>query len=139
MRKDPNTIAPPGATRARFRGRLFLAQHGPDHAIRGLTVCVDYAMACLALAGAADGDIWLVAPDQGGPLRKYLAGAAAPLRCPMARHPENIIVEVSRAADVSRSTALLAVEAALRDRGGVGWALYAARERIRGGPQNNAN
>ena len=123
MQNQHITIAPPGATRARFRGRLYLALHGPCNAIRGASICVDYAMACLALAGWPEGDIWLVAPDQGGPLRKYLAGAAAPLRCPMARHPENIIAEVSRAAGVSRSTALLAVEAALRDRGGVGWAL----------------
>ena len=133
MRKDRNTIAPPGATRARFRGRLFLAQHGPDHAIRGASICVDYAMACLALAGWPEGDIWTVAPNEGAPLRKFLAGGAAPLKCRMVRHPSNIVSEVSRAAGVSRSTALLAVEAALRDRGGVGWALYAARDRIRGG------
>ena len=117
----------------RFRGWLYMAQHGPDEAIRGLTVCVDYAMACLALAGAADGDIWLVGPNEGKPLRRYLAGSPPPLACPMARHPLNIVAEVSRAAAVSKSTALLAVEAVLRDRAGVGASLYAARDRIRGG------
>ena len=133
MRDELNTIPPPGATRARFRGRLFLAQHGPDEAIRGLTVCVDYAMACLALAGAADGDIWLVGPNEGTPLRRYLAGSPAPLRCPMRREPLNLVSEVARVAAVSKSTALLAVEAVLRDHGGVGLFLYAARDRIRGG------
>ena len=117
----------------RFRGQLYMAQHGPDEAIRGLTVCVDYAMACLVLAGAADGDIWLVAPDEGAPLRAYLAGGAAPLRCPMACYPENIIAEVSRTVGVSKSTALLAVASILQDRGGVGASLYGARNRIQGG------
>ena len=37
----------------RFRGTLFLAQHGPDDAIRGLTVCVDYAMALPRPGGRA--------------------------------------------------------------------------------------
>ena len=117
----------------RFRGTLFLAQHGSDDAIRGLTVCVDYAMACLALAGAQDGDIWIVGPDEGAPLRAYLAGSPPPLTCPMRAEPKNIIAEVARVVGVSVDTARRAVEGALRDHGGVGATLYQARNMIQGG------
>ena len=133
MQAQYTTIPPPGATRARFRGWLYMAQHGPDDAIRGATVCVDYLMACLALAGWPEGDVWLVAPDEGKPLRRYLAGSPAPLGCAMRRETENIVAKVARVAAVSKTTALLAVEAVLRDRGGVGWTLYVARNRIQGG------
>ena len=133
--QNPSTTEKPSRATARFRGWLYVAQHGPAEAIRGLTVCVDYAMACLVLAGAADGDIWLVAPNEGVPLRKYLAGGAAPLRCSMACYPENIIAEVSRTVGVSKSTALLAVASILQDRGGVGASLYGARNRIQGVPK----
>ena len=114
-----------------------MAQHGPDEAIRGLTVCVDYATACLALAGVATGDIWLVRPCEGRPLRRFLAGGAAPLRCPMRVESENIIAAVVRATGVSKATALLAVAAVIRDHGGVGATLYDARSLLAwgGGPK----
>ena len=117
----------------RFRGTLFLAQHGPDDAIRGLTVCTDFAGACIALAGAPDGDIWIVGPDEGAPLRAYLAGSPPPLACTMRAEPENIIAEVARVVGVSVDTARRAVEGALRDHGGIGATLYEARNMIQGG------
>lgn len=114
----------PGATRSRYRGRLYVALHGPGHAIRGVTVATDFAMACLFLAGEAEGSIMAVPPNEGGPLRKFLAGGPAPLRCPMQARPGRLIAEVARAASVSRRTAQRAVEAVLQDRGGIGAALY---------------
>lgn len=115
------------ATRPRYRGWLYIAQHGPDEAIRGLAVCVDYASACLSLAGVDRGDIWLVHPDEGEPLRKYLAGGPPPLRCPMRAHPDQIIAYAARVAGVSKATCRLAVEDIFEDRGGVGAKLYAGR------------
>ena len=127
MRNQFIPIAPPAATKIRYRGRLYLAQHGPGEAIHALTVCTDFAGACIALAGAEAGDIWLVNRHEGAPLRRYLAGAPPPLRCPMRREPKAIVAEAARATGVSKATALLAVEAVLRDHGGVGAALYNAR------------
>ena len=110
-----------------------MAQLGPDEAIRGLVVCVDYAMACVVLAGEASGDIWLVRPCEGRPLRAYLAGSRPPLACAMRAEPENIITEVARVVGVSVDTARRAVEGALRDHGGIGATLYDARNIIQGG------
>lgn len=128
-----STTEKPNPARPRFRGRLYLALHGPDHAIRGVTVAVDFAMACAALAGWPAGDVIAVPPDEGGPLRRYLAGASPPLACPMVAHPENIVAEVSRTVGVSTWTAREAVESVIRDRGGVGAALYRARNSVQGG------
>jgi len=111
----------------RCRGRLFIALHGPDDAIRGVTVCTDFAMACLALAGALEGDVIAIPPDEGAPLRKYLAGGPPPLPCAMRAFPDNIVAEVARTAGVSKWTAIRAVEAVMEDRGGVGLALYCAK------------
>ena len=60
--QNPNTTEKPSRATARFRGQLYMALHGPPDAIRGVTVCVDYTTACLALADAQAGDIWLVSP-----------------------------------------------------------------------------
>ena len=112
------------ATR-RYRGTIFAALHGPDDHIRGVTVAADFAMACLALADAREGEIWVIPPDEGAPLRRFLAGGPPPLRCPMRRCPDNLISEVAREAEVSRRTALRAVESFLEAQDGVGAALYA--------------
>ena len=127
MMQSQFTIKKPSRATARFRGKLYMALHGPPDAIRGVTVCVDFAMACVALAGAQDGDILLVSRHEGAPLRRFLAGGAAPLRCPMRVESENIFAAVVRATGVSKATALLAVAAVIRDHGGVGATLYDAR------------
>ena len=132
MQSQLNTEKPNRAT-ARFRGKLYMALHGPPDAVRGVTVCVDFAMACLALAGAQDGDILLVSRHEGAPLRAYLAGSRPPLACAMRAEPENIITEVARVVGVSVDTARRAVEGALRDHGGIGATLYDARNIIQGG------
>ena len=88
MRNQSTPIASPAAIKIRYRGRLYLAQLGPDEAIRGLIVCTDFATACIALAGSPEGDVWLVSPNEGAPLRKYLAGSPPPLACAMRAEPK---------------------------------------------------
>ena len=133
MQDQSTPIAPPGATKTRFRGRLYLAQLGSGEAISAVIVCVDFATACLALAGSPEGDVWLVGPNEGAPLRKYLAGSPPPLACAMRAEPKGIVAEVVRATGVSKATARVAVEAVLRDHGGVGRDLYEARNLLQGG------
>ena len=136
--QSPFNREKPSRATARFRGRLFVAQVGPDEAIRGLIVCTDFLSACAALAGSPEGDVWFVAPDEGKPLRRYLAGSPAALGCAMRREPEGIVAEVARVAAVSKATARVAVEAVLRDRGGIGFFLYDARSLLGGGGGQNS-
>ena len=109
-----------------YRGRIYLTLHGENDRIWAVTVCTDYDSACLALAGAHEGEIWEVPPNEGGPLRKYLAGDAPPLKCRMAKYPDTLVARVARTAGVSETLARVAVADSIRDHDGIGAQLYFA-------------
>ena len=102
--------------------------HGDTAADRfwAATICTDQATASLMLAAAHDGEVWEIPPNEGGPLRKYLAGENPPLMCRMAKYPDNLIPWVSSTAGVSETLARSAVADVIRESGGIGAQLYFA-------------
>ena len=123
MAKTVKTTLPRERAR-RYRGRLFMALHLSRDRILGVSVSTDYASACLMLAGAHEGEIWEVPPNEGGPLRKYLAGEAPPLKCRMAKYPDTLVARIARTVGVSEPLARSAVADVIRDHGGIGAQLY---------------
>ena len=89
MRNEPTTVAHESATappRKRYRSWLYLAMHGPENHVWGLTVCTDYRMACLILSGQDHGDILIVSPDEGARVRQFLSTGKPWDECPDAGH-----------------------------------------------------
>lgn len=135
MRDQPNPIAQHGAISKRpYRGRLYVALHGPGNNVQGISLCTTFLDACFWLAGWPKGSILIAEPGEGAPLRAYLADGPPPFPCEMQAHPESIVAEVRRVTDVSRSTARDAVLECMRDHAGVGWQLYSREQE---GAKNN--
>ena len=141
MQEDNYPIALPGATsttpqreRRRFRGWIYVAMHGPENDVRGLTVCTDYARACIVLGGwpNAEGDILLIAPGEGARVRAFMAGGASPFSLDRIQVcTENAAAEVARAARCSPQHARDVIGAVLaEDPGSAGWQLYRHRRAV---------
>ena len=121
------------AKRRRFRGILYLVlvgENGPDdpddlgspwRCLRGVALCVDELQAELVAAGWPYSEIWAIPPDEGAPLRSFLAGegpnplkrvGVPEIRC----FPENIVTETAAQAQVSKPVVRRAIEEGRNER-----------------------
>ena len=118
------------AKRRRFRGVLFLVLAGetgpedPDDMgspwyCRGAALCVDALQAELLVAGWPYSEIWAIPPDEGAPLRSFLAGTGPnPLKrwVPTFRFfPGNIVTETAAQAQVSKPVVRQAIRRAIEE------------------------
>ena len=117
----------------RFRGTIYLALQSTrdqrDHFTK-ITVCVDYARACAALAHWPTGSIWRVPPPDGAPLRSFLAGGSAPYAIAMAAFPVGLVKEIADAAAVTERTARRAIADTLAKAPGAGGELWRGRSTL---------
>ena len=128
------TSATPKHKRRRFRGWIYVAMHGPENDVRGLTVCTDYARACMALGGWRDdeGDILLIAPGEGARVRTFIAGGASPFSTQRINVcTENAAAEISRSARCSAQHARDVIGRVLAEYpDSAGWHLYRHRSAV---------
>ena len=113
------------AERRRFRGVLYLVlvgKNGPDDpdvdpwSCRGAALCVDALQAELLASAWPYAQTWAIPPDEGAPLRRFLAGVGPnpltgvpEIRC----FPNNIVTETAQLGALSKPVVRKAIRRAI--------------------------
>ena len=118
----------------RYRGRLFIALHGNEDAIRGIAVCKDWLTACMALSQVSEGDIDVLLPSEGGELRRYFEGGEPTDPVPMFRYRETATETVARLAQCTEQYAGRIMRKKLACSTGIGGEIFRTLESIRQDP-----
>ena len=92
--------------RNRPRGTIYVACAAEGERVWAVHVTPDLIGACAALAGVPDGYLHAIAPGEGAPWRKYLAGGPPPVvGVAISNRAETFVTYVADKADVSERTA----------------------------------
>ena len=104
----------------RYRGWLYMPVFGEDpDRISAAVICDSWVTAMALATEPTCLDVFFASPDEGRPLRRFLAGGASPTTIPLASC-RSLVGLMRQEAHISKQTALRGLRGVIRRRGGFG-------------------